>query len=368
MCLICSTQTTKLDYEVKQCVSSDARGVNTSLSHFFCTNCGYIFVDFDKRVNYEKFYVNDYTFLLDGDVEPVLDDGKYSENLVEFYQEVILNESSKKFLDIGAGKGNFAQAMHNKFFNLTIVALEPSKSYVHLVSKKFIKETHNCFFDSKNFTTSFDYLSLIGVLEHVPNPKLFLLDLKEIMHDHSLLLIEVPNFKNNKADLLTIDHLSKFTEESLINLFTATGFDVLKKRVTQSVPMQFIVQKKQIERVSYLSTNVEFFIKSAIDYIKKAIDDAVTINDKQITIYGQGLILDYLVYTNTFLIKNIACIIDDNKLYQGKKYKDNVQIVDYVTFNQKYSHIDSVYLAMNDCYHNNVKDKLSNLHIYGVVE
>ncbi|GAB1465755.1 hypothetical protein MASR2M54_12550 [Aliarcobacter cryaerophilus] len=91
-------------------------------------------------------------------------------------------------------------------------ALEPSKAYKQLRTKSFLQEKYNNFFNSNDFVKQFDYISLIGVLEHVPNPKEFLIDIKNIMHEDSYILIEVPNFENNKSDLLTVDHLSKFTE------------------------------------------------------------------------------------------------------------------------------------------------------------
>ncbi|GAB1465756.1 hypothetical protein MASR2M54_12560 [Aliarcobacter cryaerophilus] len=78
------------------------------------------FTRLDKRVDYEKFYKDEYEFLLDGEVEPSLNDGKYSDSLVEFYQEFLENSSDKTFFDIGSGKGNFIQAVENRYKNKKI--------------------------------------------------------------------------------------------------------------------------------------------------------------------------------------------------------------------------------------------------------
>ncbi|MCF6339852.1 MAG: class I SAM-dependent methyltransferase [Sulfurimonas sp.] len=366
-CVVCNGNTKNIEFKISKSVSSDNRVINTPLSHSYCVDCGYIFIDIDKRVDYEKFYNEDYVFLLDGDVEPTLNDEKYSGQLANFYSEVIDNSKLNTFFDIGGGKGNFVQTIHNKFNNLDIYALEPSQSFEKLKEKEFLINSYNEFFVSSNFSKSFNYLSLIGVLEHVPNPKEFLLDIKNIMTKESFLLIEVPNFKNNKSDLLTIDHLSKFTEESLSNLFNICGFKIIKKQVLNSVPMQFIVQcSNSIENYSKINSGKT--IESAVEYLENAIGGASSIKNDKISIYGQGLILDYLIGMKILKVDNICCIVDDNPLYQGKKYKNIINIVNFIDFKSDYTEINDIFLAMNDCYHNKVKDKLDNLNIYGIVK
>lgn len=367
-CLICDSKTHKIDFKVMKCVTSDNKVIDTPLSHSYCSNCGFVFIDFDKRVNYEKFYTDEYEFLLDGEVEPTLDDGKYSDSLVEFYQEFLENDSNKTFFDIGAGKGNFIQAVENKYEKLQKYALEPSKAYEQLKTKSFLKEKYNNFFNSNNFSLKFDYISLIGVLEHVPNPKEFLIDIKKIMHENSYILIEVPNFENNKSDLLTIDHLSKFTEDSILNLFKICGMKILKKRVSNSVPMQFILKKSNDKNIKINSLDDFNYIDSAISYLTKIDNDIENIKNEKIAVYGQGLVLDYLIGVHRIKIENIKCIIDDNSLYQGKKYKNKIPILSFEDFlNEDISNnIQTIFLAMNDCYHHKVINKLKDFKIIGV--
>jgi hypothetical protein len=42
-------------------------------------------------------------------------------------------------------------------------------------------------------------------------------------------------------------------------------------------------------------------------------------------VYGQGLILHYLLGINKIKIENIVCVIDDNPFYWGKKFKNQVK-------------------------------------------
>jgi len=363
LCCVCGNKTKGIDFNLNSCVSSDAKLINHSIAHSYCQNCGYVFIDKDNRVDYHKFYTDEYDFLLDGDVEPTIGEVKYSEYLVAFYSEYIQQNESKTFFDIGGGKGNFINAMYENFSKLQYTALEPSKSFEIMKKKSFIQNLYNDFFDSKNFKVKYNFLSLIGVLEHVPNPKSFLLDIKDIMDESSYLLIEVPNFKNNKSDLLTIDHISKFTEKSIENLFAITGFEVVKKQTLLTVPMQYII-KIGIER-EIKETNINIDIKTALDYLKLVFDDARQLKDKKISIYGQGLVMEYLLGMNILNLNNIACIVDDNPLYQGKKWKNKLPIVDFETFKEKYN-TKIVYLAMNDCYHEKILNKLDKYTVAGI--
>lgn len=363
-CIICNGDTKQIEFKTDKCVSSDARFIDTPLSHSYCECCGYVFVDFDKRVDYEKFYNDEYEFLLDGDIEPVLQSNKYSDMLVAFLD---IKTPDGNFLDIGAGKGNFLDAVHSRFKNLELYGLEPSKAYEILKQKTYLKQSYNNFFNSNDFNATFDYISMIGVLEHVHNPKNFLNDVCKIMHDDTFLLIEVPNFQNNKADLLTVDHLSKFTEGSIENLLSVAGLEIIKKKCSKAVPMQYIVKKmvNSNSQIVYKFNILEYIEKSSM-YLKNIINNT-TLKKKKIAVYGQGLILEYLLGTSRLKIENIACVIDDNVLYQAKKYKKRVPIVSFDEFHvsEKYKNIKIILLCMNECYHELVIDKISQFQVEG---
>ncbi|PHR58531.1 MAG: hypothetical protein COA44_03575 [Arcobacter sp.] len=364
-CIICGNNVTKIDFRLDYCVSSDAKMIRHAISHSYCEICAYLFVDEENRIEYQTFYKDDYDFLLDGDVEPIIGDVKYSDYLVEFYSEYIPINQKATLFDIGGGKGNFVNALYEKFPSLEYTVLEPSKSFEILKKKSFIHKLYNDFFDPKNFDNKYNFLSLIGVLEHVVNPKKFLLDIKTLMDRESYLLIEIPNFKNNKADLLTIDHISKFTEESIKNLFFSAGYEIVKQQVLSTVPMQFIVKigfQKGLKKI-----DINKNINNASKYLTQAFQDAEDVSEEKISIYGQGLILEYLLGLGVLKLENIVCIIEDNPLYQGKKWKNKLRIVDFETFEEKYK-TNKIYLAMNDCYHQKVLKKLDKYKVLGSIK
>lgn len=370
-CAICGSRFyQKIDLELAGSASSDNRYINHPIVHHYCMECGYIFIDAEVRLNLTSFYRDAYRFLTDSEeIEPVSsqddNDMKYSNHLVSLFSDYLNNENNKTFFDIGAGKGNFIDAIHNRFPDIKIYALEPSKAYNMLRNKTFVVKHYNTFFDVNDFSgIQFDYVSLIGVLEHILDPWVFLNDVRKIMKDNAYLFIEVPNFKKNKSDLLTVDHISKFTDESITNLFNVTGFNIAKKNISNSVPMQFVVQKApQKEKMMIDSAPI---VSNAVGYLIKAIQSASEISFSDIALYGQGLIADYLVGAGILKLSNIRCVIDDNYLYQGKKWKDSVNIVSFEKFEDRYK-ITNIFLAMNDCYHQKVLQKLTGYTVFGAI-
>lgn len=371
-CVICESNCESLGFNFKNSVTSDNRFIKKDISYSYCKSCDYIFVDYDKRVNLEKFYKDDYDFLLDNnEVEPAIDGVKYSEYLVSFFSPYISDTNTKNIIDIGSGKGNLLESFYTKFKQLNYFAVEPSHAFFKLNKKEFIKEKYYGFFNENIFdNVKFDYITLVEVLEHVPDPKSFLLSITKVMNEDALLLIEVPNFANHKCDLLTIDHFSLFTENNLTNLLNLCGFKIVKKNISNRVPMQFIVKlEKNIDIDNSINMSMESLLiyEKAITYVSKVINDAIKLNNQPIAVYGQNILLDYLIGNNYLDISNIRCIVNDNIHYQGKKkWNSKIDVVSFENFQKNYN-LYNILLAMNDCYHDKIIMKLKNKNVFGVL-
>jgi SAM-dependent methyltransferase len=67
----------------------------------------------------------------------------------------------------------------------------------------------------------FDMITLLHVLEHIPQPLEFLRGLMQKRASNGVIFIQVPNFLNNPYDLLVYDHCSHFTAATLAYLARA---------------------------------------------------------------------------------------------------------------------------------------------------
>lgn len=360
-CCICNNKKFKsISLELGGSISSDERYIQKSVAYFYCEKCGYIFSTPESRVNIDDFYQKDYQFLLESEEqEPLfIDNGlKYSEILFNIISPYITNIYGT-FIDIGAGKGNFVEAVHRNIKTLEISAVEPSSAFSHLNRKTFLHGCLNSFFHSTDYEgKTFDYLSLIGVLEHVPNPYEFLEDVKKIMHDNSLLLIEVPNFINNPADIMIIDHLSKFTVNSIKNLFKAAKLELVLERSDNTVPMQFIVKKAPTESFSASYENNEASLSISFDKIREFLRSIMFIKE-DFVFYGRNAFAIYILNNFPEIKKQIKAVIDDNYLYQGGLWTGtNIPIISIETF-KKFPTKLPVVLAMSHVYYPNVIPKL----------
>lgn len=369
-CAICDQGLLKrVDLTLEVSVFSDNHSIKTPSILKHCSECGYIcsLITHD----YEDFYSSNYDFLLeDEDEEPVLfnDESnvrKYSENLVQFFAPCLTSGEKRSFLDIGAGKGNFLKAMHERFLEFDYHAIEPSKSYQPLSKIPFLKSHSKSFFASNLFPKSlFDYVSMINVLEHVPNPCDFMLDVRKVMAEDAMVLVEVPNFENNLIDLLACDHVSKFFPDSFENLLRKTGFDVVARETNKVVPMQYVIRKSDFH--APLRCDSGRWIAEAVSYLRDAFRDAERLRNRKIAVYGQSIILTYLIECGIFNSSDIVCVIDDNVLYQGRKWRRLVDIVSYAHFMEMNTALP-VFLAMNPCYHRQVAKKLEGHEVYGGV-
>jgi len=368
-CPVCSSSSLDIaDISLDGSVTSDGRYIGQPAMNVYCGHCGYIFVHEQNRPAYEEFYARDYNFLMQSEsLETVnmtsAQKIRNSEYLAGFFSEFVQNIDDRTLFDIGSGKGNFLDAFNQHFPKVGIYAMEPSGAYEVLRTKSFLKKHYNAFFEADGFSgQQFDYISLIGVLEHVADTVSFLKSISRIMHSGSCLLLQVPNFRNNKYDLLVLDHLSKFTPESIRNVFSAAGFKVVKESVQQTVSMEYVVVKYPDCRI--MPFQVAPDVAYAAGFLKTVIRNAARI-DSEFAIYGQGIVAQYLLGCGIFRREQIKAVIDDNHLCYGHLWNGFVMIVGFEEFESKHR-TDVIFLAMNPCYHRRVMQRLGSFKVYGL--
>ncbi len=73
----------------------------------------------------------------------------------------------------------------------------------------------------------YDIVTLMHSLEHFPDPLQGLNELKQVLAEDSVLLVQVPNIEATPFDLLIADHVSHFTAHDLETLCFKAGYQVL---------------------------------------------------------------------------------------------------------------------------------------------
>jgi 2-polyprenyl-3-methyl-5-hydroxy-6-metoxy-1,4-benzoquinol methylase len=155
--------------------------------------------------------------------------------------ELEKNIHFKRLLDVGCGTGEFISFMKEHGWNVT--GLEVSEQACMIAKRKGL-QVYSLTVDQLKHShptllKTFDAITLLHVLEHVPDPVGLLKSLRELLTTSGKIIIHVPNDFNElqlhaqrhlKKDpwwIAVPDHINYFTVNSLTNLLKELGFDVI---------------------------------------------------------------------------------------------------------------------------------------------
>ena len=139
-------------------------------------------------------------------------------------------------LDIGCGNGAFLK--WHKEHGWDVYGIEVNKEAVKLCKEKSVEVFEGELIDAGFVNETFDAITLIQALEHLPNPSSILKEIHRILKRDGLVLIGVPNFGcfdrklyNSKWLPLEVPrHLYHFELQTLKKLLENNGFKVLEVR------------------------------------------------------------------------------------------------------------------------------------------
>lgn len=157
--------------------------------------------------------------------------------------EQLIDIQKPRLLDIGCGVGQFMLAARE--FGWDPVGVEISKDQALYANRAFDLEVAADAFERVDFDpSSFDIVTLWSVLEHLRDPRFVMEKIRAILRPSGIVVIRTPNHESlisilaaathkltRGRYLLPIysnDHLFRFSELSLRNLLTITGFETLR--------------------------------------------------------------------------------------------------------------------------------------------
>jgi 2-polyprenyl-3-methyl-5-hydroxy-6-metoxy-1,4-benzoquinol methylase len=151
-----------------------------------------------------------------------------------------------RLLDVGCGTGSFLAAARRRT-NWEVVGVEPIERAAQAAEAQTGAEVHHSTLERAALPQeSFDIVSLLGVLEHVPDPLNTLRQAHRLLRPHGLLAVYVPNFHYLRCKdtgpvawlrsscwsrLAPQEHLFQFTPGSLQRLLDRAGFEVVRMDV-----------------------------------------------------------------------------------------------------------------------------------------
>lgn len=299
----------------------------------FCNKCGFLFTAnpfseeqlSNRYKNFSKYEFDSENYILEES------DG-YKKRCVRQFHFInnAVGEEYSSILEVGAASGYNLSLYNDK----EVKGIEPSYKNCQLAQKYYHIDMYNGMFSEfikeKNTKKKYDLLLLSHVLEHIVNPRDFILQCKNICNKY--IFIEVPcmdyKFVEEPMGMFCEEHVNYFTLEGLSSLMFSAGFELvdanyifgLHENLPAGWPAISTIWKRagefpQIRKKAVLDS--ELIIKTYIDKnmtalneLKKVIDRIP--EDKKLAVWGTGHHASMLLANTSLGEKNIVRVYDSD--------------------------------------------------------
>jgi SAM-dependent methyltransferase len=173
----------------------------------------------------------------------------------------------RTWLDIGCGHGEFIVAIqqHSKG-NIIVKGLEPNIEKRKSARRKGLDVS---LFDLDTHTEQYDFISLLNVYSHLPDPKVSINDWKNLLKSKGELLLETGDTaeldsKDHPIPFLLPDHLSFTSEKIIVDILKKAGFEIITVKKYPAFKWDIIKIVKEISNFFFpnKSSLIKHYIKS----------------------------------------------------------------------------------------------------------
>lgn len=227
------TQTCPLCHSEQNQLFDTLQDGGRTIEYLLCSRCGMVFQGSNwKKDELNQFYANDYRKLVEGE-DQVSEKNRAIEEtrarqLVTWLKEQGVN-TVKRHMDIGASTGALINRTRREF-GAQVLGVELSNSHRAFAESRGLPMLPSLDALEASGSERFDLISLIHVLEHLPDPVGSLTQLRERwLTPNGTFLLEVPNlYVHNSYE---IAHLHAFSQHTLVETLRLAGYHVDALRV-----------------------------------------------------------------------------------------------------------------------------------------
>ena len=223
-CIACqSTDVTRIDLNFDpHCVTSDCQPVRYRPNIYFCQHCSLVQkkIDQDYKILTQQIYQDYKIYDQAGGVEQAVftqtgDALPRSQVIIDWLTSHVKLGEQGKLLEIGCGNGSFLRSFaQQREWVLTGTEFD-DRNRQHIEA---IKNSRFFNGDFVEINEQFDLIVCIHVLEHIYDPREFLLNCSQKLTPTGKILIEVPDLDSSPFDIFIADHCAHFSINSLIKL------------------------------------------------------------------------------------------------------------------------------------------------------
>lgn len=209
-----------------------------------------------KKIGYKLIVLNDFKQpkiieknqnnfnVLNGHVDSPFDQVPFAGETLQY---VVKNIKFQNVLDVGSGEGKHSDIF--KLYNKDVTSIDFGKS-VYFEKRS---TNHTCIFGdyyTYAFDNKFDLIWASHVLEHQPNPNLFLKKIFNDLKEGGFLAITVPPLKHE----IVGGHVTLWNAGLLLYQLVLAGFDCKNARIkSYGYNVSIVLSKKSISKLPELS-------------------------------------------------------------------------------------------------------------------
>ncbi|WP_157810847.1 class I SAM-dependent methyltransferase [Nonlabens sp. MB-3u-79] len=237
-----------------------------------CKNCSLIHINprptEQEMVGFYKNHYRNFYESIDVPTSHYIANGPFIPRANFVYK--VLNDylnHANNILDVGCAEGTLLKLIEDSYPSIKTQGIEPSNGFGNYAKgqlrgevflggyQEFVKQSPNI---------KFDIITTTHVLEHILSPKEFVESLKSMMHESSVLYIEVPNIMSDNLKGLGAIHLGHVlsydstTLKLLLNLCGLEVIDFYTEGLPALTPAMGVICKKanKYNKVTYSTPSI----------------------------------------------------------------------------------------------------------------
>jgi SAM-dependent methyltransferase len=211
------------------------------VTNVICRQCGLVYQSPRMtEVESQEFYEAEYRLLYQGQEGPNPKDLAIQTSRAQVALDYIRQQvkSISSLLDIGCSTGILLQRFQT-YYQCRASGIEPGTVYRQHAQSLGLEVFSSLEELEVSGISRFNLVSMMHVLEHLPNPVQFLQNIREkFLEPHGWILLEVPNLYAH--DCFEVAHLASFSTHTLSQVIQKAGFRVIQMH-TQGLPRSRLI-------------------------------------------------------------------------------------------------------------------------------
>jgi len=300
---------------------------------YACDRCGHL--QTPPMADLESYYATSYRILIESEEDDQLYrvvDGRRvfrAEHQAKTMLDLLALPRGAQVLDYGAAKGATLRRVLRERPDLAVHLFDVSDLY-RPFWEGFVPPDRQATFEvPSEWLGRFDAVVSFFMLEHVQDPATVLKQVRSLLADGGSLYLVLPNFQDNIADLIVVDHVNHFSETSIRHLACESGFApklvddsahqgawVALLTKTDDAASPVAPDRASVRRTLNRAIELAAYWSSTEAHIR---ENEAAVSGRAAAVYGAGF-YGSLILTSLQDRSNVIAIIDQNPFLQGRTH------------------------------------------------